>query len=73
MEYTLNMVFLTTGGKKVTFAVSDASSTVTSTDAKTLMNLIIARNIFSTPSGDLASISSATLVAKNVTELDVAL
>ena len=71
MEYTLNMVFLTTTGKKVTFAVTDAKSDLTAAQAKTLMNLIIAQNIFTTSAGDFASISSATLVSKKVTELAV--
>ena len=69
MEYTLNMVFLTTGAKKTTFAITGVKSTLTETEVNTLMNSMLTENIFSTTSGDLVSKSSATIVAKTVTEV----
>lgn len=69
MEYTLNMVFLTAGGKKTTFAVTDAKSTLTPAQVNTLMDSILTENIFTTASGDLVSKSSASIVAKTVTEV----
>nr|WP_312291997.1 DUF2922 domain-containing protein [Clostridium chromiireducens] len=69
MEYTLNMVFLTAGGKKTTFAVTDVDSAVTPAQVNSLMNTILSENIFTTSSGDLVSKSSASIVAKTVTEI----
>lgn len=71
MEYTLNMVFLTTGSKKTTFSVTGVKSTLTETQVNTLMNQILTENIFSTTSGDLASKDSATIVAKTVTTIEM--
>ena len=72
MEYTLNMVFLTAGSKKVTFSVSDVKETLSDAEANTLMDAILAQNIFSTSSGDLVKKDSAKIVAKTVTEVTIA-
>lgn len=72
MEYTLNMVFLTTGGKKTTFSITNVKSAITPAQVNTLMNSILTENIFSTSSGDLVSKSSASIVAKTVTEVAMA-
>jgi len=72
MEYTLNMVFLTTGSKKVTFSVSDVKPTLTGAEVNTLMSAILTQNIFTTSSGDLLKKDSAKIVAKTVTEVTVA-
>ena len=69
MEYTLNMVFLTSGGKKTTFSIADVKSSLTDAEVNTLMQAILAQNIFTTSSGDLVSKSSAAIVAKTVTEV----
>jgi hypothetical protein len=71
MEYTLNMVFATSGGKNVTFSISHVKSTLTQTQAKALMDSMIAKNIFTTSSGDLISKVSAALVKKEVTDFEV--
>ena len=72
MEYTLNMVFNTSGGKKATFSVTDVDSAVTPAQVNTLMNTILTENIFTTSSGDLVSKASAAIVAKTVTEVAMA-
>lgn len=69
MEYTLNMVFNTSGGKKTTFSITDVNSAVTPAEVNSLMDTILNENIFSTSSGDLVSKASAAIVAKNVTEV----
>ena len=71
MEYTLNMVFATSGGKNVTFSISGVKGGLTQTEAKTLMDSMISKNIFTTSSGDLISKVSAALVEKKVTEFEV--
>lgn len=69
MEYTLNMVFNTSGGKKTTFSITDVNSAVTPAEVNSLMDTILTENIFSTSSGDLVSKASAAIVAKTVTEV----
>lgn len=72
MKYYLNMVFLTAGAKKVTFTVSDVKVGITQAQINTLMDLIIAQNIFTTSSGDLVKKSSASFLEKKETKYDVA-
>ncbi|MFW2491783.1 DUF2922 domain-containing protein [Clostridium chromiireducens] len=71
MEYTLNMVFNTSGGKKTTFSITDVNSAVTPAEVNSLMNTILTENIFSTSSGDLVSKASAAIVAKTVTAVNM--
>jgi hypothetical protein len=72
MEYSLNMEFLTSGSKKVTFTVSGVKDTLTDAEANTLMDAIIAQNIFTTTSGDLVKKSAAHIVAKQSKEVTIA-
>jgi len=72
MEYTLNMVFLTAGSKKVTFSVSAIKENLSDAETNALMDAILAQNIFTTSSGDLASKDSAQIVAKTVTKITIA-
>jgi hypothetical protein len=69
MEYTLNMVFLTASSKKTTFSVTGVKNNLTPAEVNALMNNILTENIFTTSSGDLVSKSSASIVAKTVTEV----
>lgn len=72
MEYTLSMVFLTERGSKNTFSVSGVKAGITQAEVDALMDTIIAKNIFLTSTGALASKVSAELVAKTVTKYTVA-
>lgn len=74
MEYTLNMVFATSGGKNVTFSITDVKNDLKKIEleANALMDSMIAKNIFTTSSGDLISKVSATLVERKANELTVA-
>lgn len=72
MQYTLNMVFNTAGGKKTTFPINDVNSSLSSIEVNNLMDTILTENIFDTSSGDLVSKASATIVAKTVSEVTMA-
>lgn len=72
MEYSLSMEFLTAGSKKVTFTVSGVKETLTDAEANTLMDAIIAQNIFSTTSGDLVKKSAANIVSKQSKDVKIA-
>lgn len=72
MEYSLSMTFLTTNGIKSTLTVSGVKPTLTKDEVNTLMDTIIAKNVFLTDSGELAKKSTAQLTQKQVTKYEVA-
>ncbi|MGL5153160.1 MAG: DUF2922 domain-containing protein [Clostridium sp.] len=72
MELILTMVFVGQTGEKSSFSVSGIKQDITEAEVATLMNLIIAKNIFMTKNGDLVSKVGASLTEKVVTKLDVA-
>lgn len=72
MEYTLSMVFNTEYGLKTTLSISGVKSTITQVEVDTLMDTVIAKDVFVTSSGALVSKGSAQLVAKTVTKYVVA-
>nr|WP_312292735.1 DUF2922 domain-containing protein [Clostridium chromiireducens] len=72
MEYTLAMTFLTAAGEKSTLSVSGVKSTLTKNEVNALMDVVIAKNIFKTNSGDLVKKSGAQLTQRQVTKYEVA-
>ncbi|MGL5149798.1 MAG: DUF2922 domain-containing protein [Clostridium sp.] len=72
MELILTMVFFGQTGDKTNFSVSGVKQDVTEAEVMTLMNLIIAKNIFVTKSGDLVGKANAYLTEKVTTKFDVA-
>ena len=72
MEYTLAMTFLTAAGEKSTLSISGVKSTLTKDDVNALMDVVIAKNIFKTNSGDLVKKSGAQLTQRQVTKYEVA-
>lgn len=72
MEYTLSMVFTTEYGEKTSLSINGVKPGITQAEVDTLMDTIIAKNIFEVSSGALVGKGSAQLVAKTVTKYDVA-
>jgi len=72
MEYSLSMTFLTEFGLKSSLSISGVKPTVTKDQSNALMDIIIAKNIFKTNSGDLVKKSSAQLTQRQVTKYEVA-
>lgn len=71
MEYSLNMVFVTEKGSKASLTISGVKAAITKAEVDTLMDAIIAKNVFLTTTGALVSKDSAQLVAKTVTKYEV--
>ena len=71
MSKTLVMNFLNEGGKKVAIRVSNAKDSVTEVEVKAAMDVILAKNIFTSTGGDLKTKDSAEIVDKTATELQV--
>lgn len=72
MEYSLSMTFLTTTNAKATITISGIKEDLTKEQVSGLMDTLIAKNVFSTKSGDLASKSGASITKKQVTKIEVA-
>lgn len=72
MEYILSMTFNTAGGKKATISISNVRPDITKEQAVSLMDTILAKNVFTTDSGDFASKESAKLTERKVTKYEVA-
>ncbi|MCT8975223.1 DUF2922 domain-containing protein [Clostridium sp. CX1] len=71
MSKTLVMNFLNEEGKKTAVRVNNVREDLTDLEVKAAMDVIIARNIFTSTGGDLKLIDSAELVDRSTTELKV--
>lgn len=71
MVKTLQMVFQNQIGKNVSISIGEVKDSVTSEEIKTLMELIVAKNIFESTGGDLTTIMSADIVTRDVQEMSV--
>jgi hypothetical protein len=71
MAKTLQMVFQNQIGKNVSISIPEVREDVTESEIKTLMQLIISKNIFESVGGDLITVMEASLVKREVQELSV--
>lgn len=71
MSKTLAMNFLNEGGKKTSIRVNNVKDNVTEAEVKSAMDVIIAKNIFTSTGGELKAKDSAELVDKTSTEFKV--
>lgn len=72
MEYLLTLYFLTQGGLKSTFSINGVRPDLTPAEVISLMDTIIARNVFTTNSGALVGKADAKFTERKVTKYDVA-
>lgn len=71
MDKSLQMVFQNQAGKNVTINLASVRDDLTETEVKTLMQLIITKNIFDSTGGDLITIMSANTVARDIKKMVV--
>lgn len=71
MSKTLVMNFLNEGGSKTAIRVNNVKDGITEAEVSAAMDVIIAKNIFTSTGGDLKTKDSAELVDKTSTELTV--
>ena len=72
MEYVLTMIFATEKGGKTTISINGVKPTLTEVQANALMDTIIAKNVFLTPTGPLVSKADAKFTERKVTKFTVA-
>jgi hypothetical protein len=58
---TLEMIFATEGTKEVTVVVKEPKDGLTLAEVQAVMNIIIAKNVFSSTSGDLVAAKEAQI------------
>ncbi len=68
---TLNMTFVSEVGDKVNLSINGVKDTITAADVKTVMDTIIAKNVFNSAGGDLKSRYSAQLSERTTEKLEV--
>jgi len=71
MEKYLRMVFTTDQDKKVSIRVGVPRDDLTSLEVKTVMDLIVAKNIVHSSAGNLIAVDTAYLVETATTDLQV--
>ena len=67
----LSMSFLTEAGKRFSLSVADPKDDLTEADIKSVMDMIIAKNIFSPDGTDLKIAEEAKIVVTDTTEYDL--
>jgi hypothetical protein len=65
----LEMIFQNAAGRRTTLALPDPRPDLTASEVRAAMELILARNIFTSPGGDLVAIASARIVSRESTDL----
>jgi hypothetical protein len=66
---SLRMTFLSQGNRSVTLSLDNPRGDLTAAEVQAAMDLIIARNIFTSTGGDLVSKVSARVIDTTTTEL----
>lgn len=71
MEYTLSMVFLTENGLKTTLSINGVKPDMSKEQVDSLMDTILAKNIFLVDSGAFAKKVSAQLISRKVDKFEI--
>ena len=72
MEYVLSLIFLTEQGSKSTITISGVKPGITQAQVNSLMDVILAKNIFLPAAGALVSKNDAKLTERKITKYEVA-
>ncbi|PRR70665.1 hypothetical protein MHLNE_06760 [Moorella humiferrea] len=65
----LELIFQNAAGNRSTLAVIDPRENLTEAEVRAAMELILAKNIFTSPGGDLVAIVGARIVTREVTDI----
>lgn len=67
----LEMEFLDSAGKKFRITIDNPRTDLTEAEVRTVMDDIVAKDIFFSTSGDIVSVSGANIVTTTVQELEI--
>ncbi|MDN5348145.1 MAG: hypothetical protein PWP65_1709 [Clostridia bacterium] len=65
----LEMIFQNAAGRRTTLAVLDPREDLLEADVRAAMETIIAKNIFTSPGGDLVAIAGARIVVRQTNDV----
>ncbi|NCC80803.1 MAG: DUF2922 domain-containing protein [Clostridia bacterium] len=65
----LELIFINAGGKKVTFTLDDPREDLTEVEVRGVMENIITKNVFNSNAGDLAAVSGARVISRQVSAI----
>jgi hypothetical protein len=65
------MVFQNQAGNNVSISIPEVKDTLTQAEIKTLMELIVSKNIFDSIGGDLVGMMEANIITRDVQEIAV--
>lgn len=65
----LELIFQNAAGRRSTLAVQDPREDLTGEEVMTAMGLIVGRNIFTSPGGDLTDIVGARIITREVEDI----
>ncbi|GIM28425.1 hypothetical protein CPJCM30710_10910 [Clostridium polyendosporum] len=71
MEYSLAMTFVTTSGDKASLTITGVKNDISQAEVSSLMDTIIAKDIFLTKGGTLISKYGAQLTQRQTTKFNV--
>lgn len=71
IEVKLLMTFMTQFGRKVSLFVTDPRQDITEAEIKSVMDLIVEKNIFAPSGEDIISAKEAKIVQTETTEFDL--
>lgn len=71
MERSLHMVFENSIGDNASLTIQNVKDELADEDVKNFMQLVIDKNVFTTPGGELVRIMSADITTKETTSLEV--
>ncbi|AQS59642.1 DUF2922 domain-containing protein [Desulforamulus ferrireducens] len=71
MAKTLELIFVNMAGDKVTMRVTDHREDIQESEVRTVMDEIVASDVFTSSGGSLTGVAGARLVTRDVAELNI--
>lgn len=71
MSKTLEMIFVNQAGSKVTLRVTDPREDIQESEVKTVMDQVVAKDIFTSTGGSLVGVAGARVVSRDVAEMEI--
>ncbi|MBA1334018.1 MAG: hypothetical protein HPY66_1502 [Firmicutes bacterium] len=71
MASRLEMIFVNAAGRRSTISVDNVRSDITEAEVQGAMDVIVAKNVFTTSGGDITGIYGARIVSTDITEIPV--
>lgn len=71
MTKTLELIFVNVVGDMVTLRVTNPRDNLQEAEVRTVMDTVVAKNVFTSSGGSLTGVAGARLVTRDVSELNI--